>query len=248
MANQPAQSVLRPLHNANGSATYTSPNDLHTVTVGVNYPVEAPYRSDEIPEATLIEVNVRPANGVALVKERYVESLVKRTLQAITRLEETPRMLLQVTLQITSAEVDESLPGGIKNGGQGETYLPVLTSAINAAVLGCLTGGVQMKQIAVAALIGVGKDGTCLVSPRVEDRKRCRSLHVFAIDGTGGVVLAESEGSFKIEEWTRALEQAQLLVQGAGDGDTGLLEMLRRKIGEGSTGRQASTERSLGPQ
>lgn len=236
MAIQPAQVVLRPLRNANGSATYTSPNGIHTITVGVNYPVEVPYRSDEEPEATQIEVNVRPANGVALVKERHVESLVKRTLQAVTRVEDTPRMLLQVTLQITSAEVDESLPGGIKEGGQGETYLPVLASAINAAVLGCLDGGVPMKQIAGAALIGIGNDGTCLVSPRIEARKQCRSLHVVAVDGTGSVVLAESEGAFKMQDWTRAQEEAKSLVQGTGDADTGLLGMLRRKIGEGRQG------------
>lgn len=233
MAKQPAQMVLQPLRNANGSATYTSPNGLHSITAGVNFPVEVPYRSDELPESTLIEVNLRPANGVGMVKERHVESLVKRTLESITRLEQTPRMLLQVTLQVTSAEVDESLPGGIKEGGQGETYLPVLASAINAAVLGCLAAGVQMQQIAGAALIGVGYDGTCLVSPTVEERKQCRSWHVFAVDGTGNVVLAESEGAFKMQDWTRALEQAQLLVQGAGDGDTGLLALLRRKIGEG---------------
>jgi exosome complex component RRP46 len=236
MAKQPAQITVRSLRNANGSATYTAPNGLHTITVGVNYPVEVPYRSDEIPESTLIEVNVRPANGVTLVKERHVESLVKRTLQSIVRLEETPRMLLQVTLQITAAETDESLPGGIKEGGQGETYLSILASAVNAAVLGCLDGGVQMEQIAGAALIGIGKDGTCLVSPRVEERKKCRSLHVFAVDGTGGVVLAESEGAFKMQEWTRALDQAKLLVQGVSDGDTGLLDLLRRKIGEGRGG------------
>jgi exosome complex component RRP46 len=236
MAKQPAQITVRSLRNANGSATYTAPNGLHTITVGVNYPVEVPYRSDEIPESTLIEVNVRPANGVTLVKERHVESLVKRTLQSVVRLEETPRMLLQVTLQITAAETDESLPGGIKEGGQGETYLPILASAVNAAVLGCLDGCVQMEQIAGAALIGIGKDGTCLVSPRVEERKKCRSLHVFAVDGTGGVVLAESEGAFKMQEWTRALDQAKLLVQGVSDGDTGLLDLLRRKIGEGRGG------------
>ncbi|ETN43319.1 uncharacterized protein HMPREF1541_02478 [Cyphellophora europaea CBS 101466] len=232
MAKQPAQIVLHPLRS-DGSATYTSPNGLHTITVGVNYPVEVPYRSDELPDSTLVEVNLRPANAVSLVKERHVESLVKQTLQSIIRQEETPRMLLQVTLQITSVEVDEDLPGGIKAGGQGETYLPVLASAINAAIAGCLDAGVQMKQIAGSALIGVGYDGTCLLSPRVKDRRRCRSMHVFAVDGTGGVVLAESEGAFKMADWTRALETARLLVEGQGDGVTGVLEGLRREIGEG---------------
>lgn len=233
MARQQAHVVLHPLGNANGSASFTGPDGATTITAGVNYPVEVPFRSDELPEGTVVEINLRPANGVALIRERHVESLLKRTLQAITRLDQTPRMMLQVTLQITSTEIDETLPGGMKEGGQGETYLPVLAPAINAAVLGCLDAGVEMKQVAGAALIGFGKDGACLVSPDIEKRKNCRSLHVFAFDGTGDVLLAESEGKCTVEQWARGLEQARLLVCGQGGDDTGLLDLLRRKIGEG---------------
>ena len=236
MAKQPAEITLRPLQNADGSASYTAPNGLHSVTVGVNYPVEVPYRSDEIPESTLIEVNLRPVNGVAMVRERHVELLVKRTLRTIVRLEAAPRMMLQVTLQTTATEIDETLPGGIKEGGQGETYLPVLASAINAAILGCLNAAVQMNQIAGAALIGIGKDGTCLVNPRVEERKRCRSLHVFALDGTGDVILMESEGAFSVQDLSRGLECARSLVLGEEHGDTGLLALLRRKVEEKAEG------------
>jgi exosome complex component RRP46 len=232
MAKQPPEIDLRILRNADGSASYTAPNGLNSVMVGVNYPVEVPYRSDEIPESTLIEVNLRPVNGTAMIKERHVEHLVKRTLQTITRLEAAPRMMLQVTLQVTGTEVDETLPGGMKEGGQGETYLPVLASGINAAVIGCLNAGLQMRQVAAAVLIGIGRDGTCLVSPRVQERKSCRSLHVFAVDGTGGVILIESEGAFKMTDLSRGLERARLLVLGGDTGDTDLLSLLRRKIEE----------------
>lgn len=231
MAKRQAQIVLRPLQNADGSASYTAPNGI-AITVGVNYPVEVTHRSDELPESTLIEVNLRPSNGVAMVKDRHVELIVRRLLETITRLEDTPRMMLQVTLQVTKTDPDESLQGGIKENGQGETYLPVLASALNAAVLGCLVAGVQMKQIAGAVLIGIGKDGSCLINPSIQDRKKCRSLHVFALDGTGDVILMESEGSFKIEDLSRGVEEARSLVLGQ-DNDTGLLEQLRRKIGEG---------------
>jgi exosome complex component RRP46 len=234
MARQPAQLSLRTLRNANGSATYTSPNALSTITAGVNYPVEVPYRSDELPDSTSIEVNLRPNNGVGLVKERHVESLVKRTLQAIIRLEETPRMMLQVTLQVTDAEQDPTLPGGIKEGSQGETYLPMLYCAVNAAIAGCLDAAVQMDRTAGAALIGIDDGGTCLASPTAAQRKSCRSLHVFAVDDTGAVVLAESEGQFKMQAWTRALELARVLVQGEGQSDTdsGFLGLLRREVGQ----------------
>jgi exosome complex component RRP46 len=232
MAKQPALLSLRTLRNASGSATYISPNALFTITAGINYPVEVPYRSDELPDSTTVEVNLRPNNSVGLVKERHVESLVKRTLQAMIRLEETPRMMLQVTLQVTDAEQDPSLPGGIKEGSQGETYLPVLCCAVNAAIAGCLDAAVQMDRTAGAALIGIDSAGTCLASPTAEQRKSCRSLHVFAIDDTGAVVLAESQGQFALSVWTRALELARALVQGDDQSDTGFLGLLRREVGQ----------------
>jgi exosome complex component RRP46 len=243
MAIQPPQIVLQPLQNADGSASYTAPNGLHSITVGVNYPVEVQYRSDELPESTLVEVNLRPSNGVALVKERHIEQLVKRVLEGIVRLEQTPRMMLQLTLQVTATEVDETLPGGVKDGGSGETYLPLLASAINAAVLGCVVAGVEMRQIAGAALVGVlganVNDGYT-ASPGAQERKNCRSLHVFALDGTGELLLAESEGFFKLNDWDRSLGLARREVLGSDgsydrDGviDIGLLDLMRQTIKAG---------------
>ncbi len=223
--------VLHSLHNADGSATYTAPNNTHTVIAGVNYPVEVPYRSDEIPDSTFIEVNLRPHNGVAMVKERHIESLVKQTLQSIIRTEATPRMILQVTLQIASVEMDEDLPGGVKEGGQGETYLPVLASALNAALLACLDGAVQMKQMAAAVLIGIKQDGTMVESPRVAERKQCKSLHVFAIAGSGETLLMQSEGPFRLQEWTDTQELARRLVVDMGDGS--LLSVIRHAVEDG---------------
>ena len=236
MARSLAQIVLHPLHNADGSATYTAPDNANTIIAGVNYPVEVPYRSDEIPDSTFIEVNLRPHNGVAMVKERHIEFLLKQTLQSIVRIEATPRMMLQVTLQVAGAETDEDLPGGIKGGGQGETYLPVLASALNAAVLGCLDGAVQMKQIAGAALIGIKYDGTIVESPKVSERKKCKSLHVFAFAASGDVVLMQSEGPFSIKEWTSAQELARRLVVDMGD--TSVLGVMRRAVRAGATAKQ----------
>lgn len=228
MARSIAQIVLHPLHNADGSATYTATNNTHTILAGINYPVEVPYRSDEIPDSTYIEINLRPHNGVSMVKERHVEFLVKQTLQSIVRLEATPRMMLQVTLQVARTETDEDLPGGIKDGYQGETYLPVLASALNAAVLGCLDGAVQMKTLAGAALIGVKGDGTLCENPRVAERKQCKSLHVFAFTAEGDLVLVQSEGPFSLGEWNGAQELAKGLVVDMGD--TSLLGVMRQAV------------------
>jgi len=237
-----AKAELHTLSNANGSATYTSPKSTLTIIAGVNYPVEVPYRSDEIPESTHIEVNVRPNNGVDMVKERHIESLVTKTLRAVVLGEETPRTMLQVTLQVASIESDESLPGGVKGGGQGETYLDLLVGAVNAAVLGCLDAGVQMRSLVGAALIGFNEKGDVVVSPRVQERKRCRSLHVFAYTAKGQCVLMESEGRFQVNEWEAAERTArQIVVDGmdsknedvdmtGGASAPSVIEMMRKSV------------------
>lgn len=212
--SEPPEVILHTLSNADGSATYSAPNHGYKIVAGVNYPVEVPFRSDEIPESTFIEVNLRPHNGVGMVKERHVEDLVKRTLQTLVLGEETPRTMLQVTLQVMSVETDESLAGGVKGGGQGETYLDILASAFNAAVLGCLDAGVQMKGVAGAAVIGIARNGQVIVNPGVAARKECASLHVFGFHSDGKTLLMESEGKFDLESWKYAAQVARIAVLG----------------------------------
>ncbi|KAK5453598.1 exosome non-catalytic core subunit rrp46 [Exophiala xenobiotica] len=202
---EPPQAVLHSLVNADGSATYSAPNHGYKIVAGVNYPVEVPYRSDEIPESTFIEVNLRPHNGVSMVKERHVEELIKRTLETIILADETPRTMLQITLQVVSVETDESLPGGIKGGGQ----------AFNASVLGCLDAAVPMRTVAGAVLVGIGSDRHFMVSPGVVARKKCASLHVFGFDRDGKILLMESEGKFGMGDWKEAEQLARLAVLGS---------------------------------
>ena len=230
-----AQVVLHSLENADGSVTYTSTSGSQTIVAGVDYPTEVPYRSDELPESTFIDVNLRPHNRVGMVKERHVESIIKRILQTLVRVEDTPRTMLQVTLQITSVEADEDLPGGVKEGGQGETYLPTLANAVNASVLGCLDAGVQTKQIAAAVLMGITADGSILEHPRVVKAKTCKSLHVFAFSATGETILMESEGPFKMADWTGAHDLAKRLV--LENGEASLLTVMRRAVEAGAASK-----------
>jgi exosome complex component RRP46 len=210
----PPRVMLHTLASADGSATYISPDGGYKILAGVNYPVEVPYRSDELADSTFVEVNLRPHNGVGMVKERHVEQLIKRTLQAVIFGQETPRTMLQITLQVMSVENDESLPGGIKGGGQGETYLDMLAAALNAAVLGSLDAGVQMRTMVGATVIGLTRDGQVVVSPGVLQRKRCSSLHVFAFNKQGKTLLMESEGKFNMPDWKQADQIARSVVLG----------------------------------
>lgn len=116
--NGPPQADLHTLSNADGSATYTEPGSTYKIIAGVNYPVEVPYRSDEIPESTFIDVILRPHNGVGMVKERHVEQLVKRTLQTLVLGEETPRTMLQATLQVVGSRVTRPYPVASREEGK----------------------------------------------------------------------------------------------------------------------------------
>jgi len=126
-------------------------------------------------------------------------------------LENYPRMMLQVTLQVVSQGRDEQATrGGSGGGGQGESYLPVLAGLVNAAVSGCLDAGVGMRATAMATTVAVMKGTTEMkVDPGVKDIKGARSLHVLGFSSVGDTVLVESEGSFTFEEWETVEELAR---------------------------------------
>lgn len=214
------QIALHTLTTANGSATYTSSSSTHTLIAGVNYPIEVAYRSDEEPEDTHIEVSVRPHNGVAMVRERHIEELIRRTLKTVVIGEDTPRTCLQVTVQVVSMQEDESLPGGTKGGGQGEGWLDLLVGCINTSICACLDAGVRMRGYAGAVLVGVTSGGDLVISPNVKTRKDCASLHAFAFDSSNACVLMESQGAFDIAQWEAAEQSATRIVCGITSNNT----------------------------
>ena len=203
--------TLHPLHRASGSATYTSPSSNLTILSAVNTPLEVSRRSDELPTSLLIEVNVRPHDGVGMVKERHLEELVRKTLQTVVLVEEYPRYLMQVGLQILRAERTAEEGSSVEDG-----YLGVLCGLLNAASLGVLDAAVAMKEVFVAILLGVSKDGKIAVEPTMRDRGACSSLHVFCFGGKGSLLLSESEGRFGIDEWEKVQAVAKEACLGSG--------------------------------
>jgi exosome complex component RRP46 len=227
------QFQLHTLTTADGSTTYISPSSTHTLTAGVNYPIEVPYRSDEDPEGTHVEVSVRPHNGVAMVRERYIEELVRRTLKTVIIGEDTPRTCLQATIQVISMQEDETLPGGVKGGGQGEGWLDLLVGCVNASIGACLDAGVRMNGLVCAVLVGVKTGGEIMISPDVRTRKECANLHAFAYNKKGACVLMESQGRFGMDVWQIAERLARNVVCG-GDVDgkqfVSVFEVLRKAV------------------
>ena len=100
---------LHPLDRAGGSATYISPNG-YSILAAVNGPVEV-QRRDELPEEAHIEVNVRPHDCVGQVKERHLEVITANLLRDVIFVQMFPRQMVQLTLQILRAPLDEHAIG-----------------------------------------------------------------------------------------------------------------------------------------
>lgn len=211
---------LHPLNSSDGSALFTAPNDSISVLCSVSYPIEVTQRSSELPSTTLIDVNLRPHNAVGGVKERHVERIVERVLESVVLGHETPRCMLQIGLQIVHMTEDESLPGGVKAGGQGTSYLEVLCAAVNAAVAACLDGNVRMGGILGCILVGVDSKNEVKAWPDLQGEKgrNLKSVHVLAAAKDGQILLVESQGRFEINLFEQVQNLARKMIMGQSTG------------------------------
>ncbi|KAI9830893.1 MAG: exosome non-catalytic core subunit rrp46 [Phylliscum demangeonii] len=195
--------TLSPLHRADGSATYKHPPARPTtiITGAVNGPVEI-LRRDELVHEAAIEVSIRPATGVGGVRERHLESLVQTTLRAVVLVQQFPRMLIQVVLQV----VKQPREGG-RESSTGGLY----------STLALLSAGIPLRGAFTSTLVAVfhRRNDNDNESEYVSDPDPARlvhasSVHVFALTLRGEMLLCESEGGGSgWEEWEGALDCAR---------------------------------------
>ncbi|KAF2011321.1 hypothetical protein BU24DRAFT_397762 [Aaosphaeria arxii CBS 175.79] len=212
---------LTTLHRADGSATYTHLS--HTIIGSVNGPIEV-QRRDELPSSATLEVNIRPAGGVGTPRERHLETLVHDTLRSVVLVEKIPRTLVQVTLQVRSLPEEESGGADSSTTASSLTLLPHL---LHTSLLALLSASIPLRTTLTSTVVAIPRDGQgMLVSPTANEllrRRPMRSIHVFAFDGEGKLLLNESEGEFGVEEWDEACEMAEEVCC-KGDGGVGLGE------------------------
>ncbi|KAG5913511.1 hypothetical protein E4U42_001087 [Claviceps africana] len=203
-ASAPPLAELAPLPKADGSASFSHCG--YAVTAAVNGPIEAP-RRDENPFEALIDVVVRPAAGVGGTAERQLEAIVQAALRQLIPVRDFPRCMIQVTLQVM-----ETPKNAYHNDKllQAQLNLTIIPALVHAAVLALLTAAVPLKAIAVATALAISADNNDLVvEPSVEEASKAKSVHALAFTSGDEVLLAESSGSFSIEEWDRILEAGQ---------------------------------------
>ncbi|KAL8945810.1 MAG: hypothetical protein Q9222_007701 [Ikaeria aurantiellina] len=206
--------LLSPLDRADGSATYSS--NGHTVIAAVNGPVEV-QRRDEIPEEAAIDVVIRPAIGVGGVRERYLESVVEKTLRQVILVSAHPRTLIQVTLQILEAP-------GVSNGAGGShqsaSNLPVLPALLQSSILALLSTSLPLTMTLTATLVIVSPSGELVTEPSPKAIKEATSTHILGFSSHGKLLLAESEGVFDIDTWDQVHDKAEKTCRGTSVGDS----------------------------
>ncbi|CAK7203491.1 exosome non-catalytic core subunit rrp46 [Sporothrix eucalyptigena] len=202
--------ILSPLPRADGSATYSHAG--YTVTASANGPIEA-QRRDEDPDEATVDVVVRPAAGVGGPSERHLESVLQKTLQEIILVQDFPRCLIQIVLQVQSAPENDYVNTRLNVPGLNLGILPAL---LQSAVLALISASIPMRTTATAASLAIlptpgSRAQTKIISsfsPR--DASIARSTHVFAFSAQGDkLLLAESEGEFTMSEWDEVLGAAR---------------------------------------
>ncbi|KAI2640475.1 hypothetical protein GGS26DRAFT_161238 [Hypomontagnella submonticulosa] len=220
--NSEPEALLSHLQNTDGSATFSY--NGYTIVGAANGPIEV-QRRDELPEEAVVDVIVRPAAGVGGTRERHLESLIQSTLRQIILINNFPRTLIQVVLQVTTAPENEYVNAKLV---QGSSNLPILPALLQTAVLSLLSAALPLTATLTStslAVIADGQSNKIVVNPSPREIETSQSFHVFSFTSHDELILAESEGSFTMKEWndTFAVAQRQCCSPTAtADGDTAM--------------------------
>ncbi|OTA81564.1 hypothetical protein M434DRAFT_85435 [Hypoxylon sp. CO27-5] len=200
------EALLSHLQNADGSATFSYAG--YTVVGAVNGPIEV-QRRDELPEEAAVDVIVRPAAGVGGTRERHLESLIQSTLRQIILVNNFPRTLIQVILQVTTAPENEYVNAKVV---QGSSNLSILPALLQTAVLSLLSAALPLTATLTSTSLAVIADGQSkriVLNPSPREIEISESFHVFSFTSNDELILVESEGSFTMKEWDDAFTAAQ---------------------------------------
>ncbi|KAI1818445.1 hypothetical protein GGS20DRAFT_289631 [Poronia punctata] len=192
------EALLSHLHKTDGSATYSYAG--YTVIGAVNGPIEAQKR-DELPEEAILDVIVRPAAGVGGTRERHLESLIQSTLRQIILTNNFPRTVIQVILQITLMPENEYVNAKLT---QSNLNLPVIPALLQTAIMSLLSASIPMTStLTSTSLAIILRDGNreTILDPTPLQIEQSESFHVLAFTSRDELVLAESEGTFTINQW-----------------------------------------------
>ncbi|SLM41014.1 Ribosomal protein S5 domain 2-type fold [Lasallia pustulata] len=229
--------ALSTLQRADGSASYSW--NGYSVIGAVNGPIEV-QRRDELPEEAAIEVVVRPAAGVGGVRERHLESIIQSTLRHIILVQNHPRTLIQVTLQVTATPPNDSAFGRLP---QAASNLPILPALLQTTILALLSTSLPLSMTLSSTIVAVTSTKNIIQDPFPQQLRKAASVHVLAFSSQRDLLVAESEGVFDVDIWERVFEEGKRICVGDESGEddsdamdtgnnSGLQGVLRDVVGE----------------
>ncbi|PGH27636.1 hypothetical protein AJ80_00649 [Polytolypa hystricis UAMH7299] len=201
---------LAPLQFPDGSASYTSPSG-DQILASVNGPIEATRRETQKPEEATIEVFVKPGVGAGGVGERYVEGVLRGILTRVILTHE--RVMARRGIVVTLAVLKNKCTDG-KVADRGGSYLPILPSLLNAALLALLSAAIPLSMTYTSTIIAVSTSNDLTPNPSPRNIDSASSVHVLAFSSKGHLLLNESKGSFDLDTWDRVFEFAKSVCRG----------------------------------
>ncbi|KAI9784624.1 MAG: exosome non-catalytic core subunit rrp46 [Geoglossum umbratile] len=195
-----SDATLSHLHRADGSATYSQ--NGYSIIGAVNGPIEVG-RRDELPEEATVDVIVRPVVGVGGTKERHLESIIHSTLQHVILIQNHPRTLIQVTLQVIKMP-----DSGTVNSKKGQFLSPlqILPALLQTSLLALLSASIPLSTTFTTSLVAVAHGGTPIINPSPQDLQHAKSTHVVTFSANGDLLVAESLGEFTVGDWELVFE------------------------------------------
>ena len=169
------------------------------VLVAVHGPRQSPSPRREDPSALTIAVTVKPASGTAGPQEKHLATLLTNALNAVVVRSDFPRCVLDVTVQVQSAD------GGVAG------------LALCAAGLACSDAGVPLLGMLEAATVAITPGGDLIVDPTEEEEDVaasvctagfCSSAALPGSSGasaTNGVVVSQMSGILETESLSQTL-------------------------------------------
>ncbi|KAJ3362981.1 Exosome component 5 [Allomyces arbusculus] len=187
---RPLRSAKGVLNRADGSGRFA--HDKTTVLCGVYGPVEVKLRDEQLDRATL-EVIFKQNIGLTSTREKYLESFLKETLEALIMTNLHPRTLIQITFQT------------LQNDGS------LLSAAFNAACMALMNAGIPLHSTFASVSLCVLPSGDILLDPTADEEEQAESRHVFVFDSRReGAYCVHSEGPFLQEKFDKCYDYAAL--------------------------------------
>jgi len=161
------------------------------VACGVCGPAEVQIQREHVDKATLNCV-FKPKVGLAGVREKAIEDIVKKTCEQVVLVKLFPRSAIQVVVQL------------MHDSGA------LLSCIINGACMALVHAGVPMRCMVASVCCAITDGGEVVVDPKEEVEKKCRCTMTLSFESRESkLISSHTAGSFSMDEYFNCLEVAR---------------------------------------